>query len=84
MANSNAASPFAVWHRMERKNIDWYPTVDESKTNPDTIRMWTLFCQPKRNVFGYDLEKSKSVVMFPENCMVGCNNCGVACLWNAI
>jgi Fe-S-cluster-containing dehydrogenase component len=22
--------------------------------------------------------------MFPENCMVGCNNCGVACLWNAI
>jgi Fe-S-cluster-containing dehydrogenase component len=82
MANSNAASPFAIWHGMERKNIDWHPTVDESKCTGCGLCVVT--CGEKRNVFGYDLEKSKSVVMFPENCMVGCNNCGVACLWNAI
>jgi NAD-dependent dihydropyrimidine dehydrogenase PreA subunit len=41
-------------------------------------------CGEKRNVFGYDSDKRKAVVMFPDNCMVGCNNCQVACLFNAI
>jgi NAD-dependent dihydropyrimidine dehydrogenase PreA subunit len=41
-------------------------------------------CGEKRNVFGYDSDKGKAVVMFPDNCMVGCNNCQVACLFNAI
>ncbi len=76
MTNSNAATPFAIWHGMERKNIDWHPTVDESKCTGCGLCVVT--CGEKRNVFGYDLERSKSVVMFPENCMVGCNNCGVA------
>jgi NAD-dependent dihydropyrimidine dehydrogenase PreA subunit len=38
----------------------------------------------KSNVFGYDFEKRKAVVMYPENCMVDCDNCTVACLWGAI
>ena len=41
-------------------------------------------CGEKRNVFGYDFDRKKAVVMYPENCMVGCNNCTVACLWGAI
>ncbi len=82
MTNSNLPSSFAIWHGMERSNIDWHPTVDESKCMGCGLCVVT--CGEKRNVFGFDLEKKKSVVMFPENCMVGCNNCGVACLWDAI
>ena len=61
MTNSNAATPFAIWHGMERKNIDWHPTVDESKCTGCGLCVVT--CGEKRNVFDYDLEKSKSVVM---------------------
>lgn len=41
-------------------------------------------CSERRNVFGYDETRRKSVVLYPYNCMVGCNNCQVACLWDAI
>jgi len=41
-------------------------------------------CSEKRNVFGFDEKEKKAVVLNPDNCMAGCNNCQVACLWNAI
>lgn len=46
--------------------------------------MCVVQCSERRNVFGYDEQRRKAVVLVPENCMVGCNNCQIACLWDAI
>lgn len=32
-------------------------------------------CGEKRNMFGFDKQRRKVVVMFLSNCMVGCINC---------
>jgi len=73
---------FSKWHGMKRKDIIWYPKIDENKCTGCGLCVVT--CSEKRNVFGYDPEKRKAVVLFPNNCMVGCNNCQIACIWNAI
>ena len=82
MTDNKAGNPFATWHGMDRKSINWHPTIDEDKCTGCSLCVVT--CGEKRNLFGYDSGKRKAVVMFPDNCMVGCNNCGVACLFNAI
>jgi len=76
------SSNFAIWHGINRKEIQWYPTIDPKKCVGCGLCVVT--CSEKRNVFGYDLKKRKAVVLYPYNCMVGCNNCQVACQWNAI
>jgi len=82
MSESVAQNPFAIWHGIPRSTIKWAPTIDEDKCTG--CGMCVVTCGEKRNVFGYDFERRKAVVMYPENCMVGCNNCTVACLWSAI
>ena len=82
MTDNKAGNPFATWHGMDRKSINWHPTIDEDKCTGCSLCVVT--CGEKRNLFSYDSGKRKAVVMFPDNCMVGCNNCGVACLFNAI
>ncbi|MGC8515699.1 MAG: 4Fe-4S dicluster domain-containing protein [Thermoplasmata archaeon] len=82
MTDVKAGNPLAIWHGMDRKGINWHPTIDEDKCTGCSLCVVT--CGEKRNVFGYDSDNRKAVVMFPDNCMVGCNNCGVACLFNAI
>jgi ferredoxin len=83
------SNQFSTWHGMDRAEIDWHPTIDEDRCVGCGLCVVT--CGEKRNVFGYDHEKRKAVVMFPNNCMVGCINCMVGCincmvgcLWNAI
>lgn len=75
-------SSFAVWHGINRSNIEWHPVVDEEKCVGCGLCVVT--CSEKRNVFGFDPKSKKAVVLYPDNCMVGCDNCRVACLWNAI
>ncbi len=75
-------NPFPMWHGVPRASIDWHPSVDPKRCNGCGACVVT--CGEKRNVFGYDPVHRKAVVMFPENCMVGCNNCQVACLWDAV
>ncbi|MGC8599770.1 MAG: 4Fe-4S dicluster domain-containing protein [Nitrososphaeria archaeon] len=72
----------AYWHGKERKTIGWYPTIDEEKCVGCGLCVVT--CSERRNVFGYDPITKKAVVLYPYNCMVGCDNCRVACLWDAI
>ncbi|BBE42202.1 Ferredoxin [Conexivisphaera calida] len=62
--------------------MDWHPTIDESRCVG--CGLCVVICSEKRNVFGFDLKNRKAVVISPNNCMVGCDNCRVACLWNAI
>ncbi len=71
---------FSKWMGIDRKKIEWYPIVDEK--NCVGCGMCILICG--RNVFGYDAEKRKSMVVNPYNCMVGCDNCSVYCPANAI
>jgi len=82
MTSSNPKNPFAVWHGIDRSTINWQPTINRDKCTGCGLCVVT--CGEKRNVFGFDFDEKKSVVMYPENCMIGCNNCTVACLWNAI
>ncbi|MEM3196903.1 MAG: ferredoxin family protein [Conexivisphaerales archaeon] len=67
---------------MNRNQIDWHPIIDEDKCVGCGLCVVT--CGEKRNVFGFNLDTKKAVVLYPDNCMVGCDNCRVACLWNAI
>jgi len=82
MANEAAKPDFSKWHGIDRKTINWGPKIDESKCVG--CGLCVVQCSERRNVFGYDEQKRKAVVLNPENCMVGCNNCQVACLWDAI
>ncbi|MGC8505548.1 MAG: 4Fe-4S dicluster domain-containing protein [Thermoplasmata archaeon] len=82
MSENSVQNPFASWHGIPRSQIHWEPVIDESKCTG--CGMCVVTCGEKRNVFGYDFDRKKAVVMYPENCMVGCNNCTVACLWGAI
>ena len=73
---------FSKWHGIDRKLINWGPKIDVNKCVG--CGMCVVQCSERRNVFGYDEERRKAVVLVPENCMVGCNNCQIACLWDAI
>jgi len=73
---------FGKWHGIDRKTINWGPKIDVNKCVG--CGMCVVQCSERRNVFGYDEQRRKAVVLVPENCMVGCNNCQIACLWDAI
>lgn len=78
----NPNPEFSKWHGIDRKLINWGPKIDANKCVG--CGMCVVQCSERRNVFGYDEERRKAVVLVPENCMVGCNNCQVVCLWDAI
>ncbi|BBE42432.1 Ferredoxin [Conexivisphaera calida] len=80
--NEGANGGFDRWHGIARDCVDWHPTVDESRCVGCGLCVVT--CSEKRNVFGFDLKNRNAVVISPNNCMVGCDNCRAACLWNAI
>ena len=71
---------FSKWWGIERKEIEWYPIIDESKCIG--CGMCITICE--RNVFEFDFEKNKPKVKNPYNCIVGCDNCGVYCPVGAI
>lgn len=81
-SSTAVSNEFAHWHGIDRSKINWHPLIDPNKCTGCGLCVVT--CSEKRNVFGFDVEKHKSVVLYPNNCMVGCNNCEAACLWNAI
>jgi Fe-S-cluster-containing dehydrogenase component len=73
---------FAKWHGIDRTTIEWGPKIDATKCTGCGLCVVT--CGEKRNVFGFDPNSKKAVVMYPQHCMVGCDNCAMACLWDAI
>jgi hypothetical protein len=82
ITKTNPNPEFSKWHGIDRKLINWGPKIDVNKCVG--CGMCVVQCSERRNVFGYDEERRKAVVLVPENCMVGCNNCQIACLWDAI
>jgi len=73
---------FAKWHGIDRTTIEWGPKIDATKCTGCGLCVVT--CGEKRNVYGFDPDSKKAVVMYPQHCMVGCDNCAMACLWDAI
>ncbi len=82
ITKTNPNPEFSKWHGIDRKLINWGPKIDVNKCVG--CGMCVVQCSERRNVFGYDEQRRKAVVLVPENCMVGCNNCQIACLWDAI
>ncbi len=75
-----AKADFSKWWSVDRKEIEWYPIIDEKKC----IGCGMCVATCGREVFEFDFEKNKSRVKNPYNCMVGCDNCSVYCPAGAI
>ena len=71
---------FAMWNGVPREEIDWHPTIDESKCTG--CGMCITSCG--RNVFDYDEGRRTSVVARPLQCLVGCTSCEAWCVFEAI
>jgi len=78
--NSKNNSQFGKWHGIERKKIDWYPVIDESKCIGCGLCVTTC----GRGVYKFDYKNKKSKVVNPLNCMVACQTCANLCPVGAI
>jgi NAD-dependent dihydropyrimidine dehydrogenase PreA subunit len=78
----NTALPekFAKWKGVPREEIDWHPTINESKC----MGCGMCFTSCGRDVFGFDEAKKKAVVARPLQCLVGCTSCESWCVFQAI
>lgn len=75
-----AKKDFSKWKGLDRREIEWYPIIDENKC----IGCGMCVTSCGRNVFSFDSERNKAIVANPYNCMVGCTTCSVYCLQDAI
>ena len=71
---------FRFWRGIPREEIDWHPSIDEQKC----VGCGLCVTGCGREVYGFDYEKKKPVVVRPNNCMVGCVTCANICLEDAI
>jgi len=77
---NNKSSQLDKWHGIDRKKIDWYPVIDESKCIGCGLCATTC----GRRVYKYDYKNRKSKVVNPYNCMVACQTCANLCPAKAI
>jgi DNA-binding transcriptional ArsR family regulator/NAD-dependent dihydropyrimidine dehydrogenase PreA subunit len=75
MANQNQA-----WHGIPRASINWYPTIVEDYC----VGCGLCVTSCGRNVYAFDYEGRKPVVVDPLMCMVGCTTCATLCPQDAV
>ena len=80
MSEQKNQGQFDKWHGIDRKKIDWYPVIDESKCIG--CGMCVVTCG--RGVYKYDFKKHKAKVVKPLNCLVACQTCANLCPAGAI
>ena len=68
------------WHGIPREEILWYPTVISERCSG--FGMCVTSCG--RNVYAFDYDANKPVVVQPLMCMVGCTTCATICTRDAI
>lgn len=68
------------WLGMDRKDIEWYPSIDYDKCATCGI----CFITCGRRVFDFDKQAGKVYVANPYNCMVACQTCANLCPTGAI
>ena len=71
---------YSKWRGIDRREIEWYPIIDESKC----IGCGMCIATCGRNVFEFNFKKNKAEIKNRYNCMVGCDNCSVFCPTEAI
>ncbi len=77
---NNQNQKFIKFHGVDRNQINWHPTVDESKCIGCGMCVTTC----GRGVYKFDYENRKSKVVNPNNCMVACQTCANLCPAKAI
>ncbi|MBN1453603.1 MAG: 4Fe-4S dicluster domain-containing protein [Anaerolineales bacterium] len=73
-------APKSTWHGISRETIRWHPTVIEERCMG--CGMCVTSCG--KNVYAFDYEINKPVVVSPQTCMVGCTTCATICTRDAI
>jgi len=68
------------WHGVSREEIEWHPTVESELCIG--CGLCVLGCSA--NVYAFDFEKKKPMVVAPLNCKVGCVTCANTCPVHAI
>ncbi|MDI6693966.1 MAG: ferredoxin family protein [Anaerolineales bacterium] len=68
------------WHGIPRQEIEWYPTIITERC----IGCGLCVTSCGRNVYAFDYEANKPVVVAPSMCMVGCTTCATICTRDAI
>jgi CDP-4-dehydro-6-deoxyglucose reductase len=68
------------WHGVPRQEITWQPSIEPDLCNG--CGLCVTGCG--RSVFRYDYDARKSVVVAPDQCMVGCQTCANTCPQSAI
>ena len=69
-----------VWHGVPREEIEWHPTVEKELCIG--CGLCVLGCEA--NVYAFDFNENKPVVVAPLNCKVGCVTCANTCPVHAI
>jgi NAD-dependent dihydropyrimidine dehydrogenase PreA subunit len=69
-----------LWHGIPREEIQWHPTIIVERC------MGCGLCVTScgRNVYAFNYEANKPVVVAPLMCMVGCTTCATNCTRDAI
>lgn len=68
------------WHGVPRPEINWFPTVISERC----VGCGVCVTSCSRNVYAFDYEANKPVVVEPVMCMVGCTTCATICERDAI
>ncbi|MEM3577341.1 MAG: ferredoxin family protein [Candidatus Bathyarchaeia archaeon] len=78
MASAKSVKP--SWHGIPREEIKWHPTVERELCIG--CGLCVLGCAA--NVYAFDYNQNKPVVVAPLNCKVGCVTCANTCPTHAI
>lgn len=77
MTISNFLKP---WHGIPREDISWFPTVVTDRC----LGCGLCVTSCGRQVYAFDYEKNRPVVVNPYHCMVGCTTCATVCTQDAL
>ena len=69
-----------TWHGVPRDQINWYPTIVTDRC----VGCGLCATSCGRNVYAFNYEANKPVVVAPQMCMVGCTTCATICTQDAI
>ena len=69
-----------LWHAIPRAEIAWFPTVVADRC----VGCGLCATSCGRNVYAFDYEANKPIVVLPQMCMVGCTTCATTCPEDAI
>jgi CDP-4-dehydro-6-deoxyglucose reductase len=75
--NNNFTKP---WHGIPRQEIPWYPTVMADRC----VGCGLCVTSCGRQVYAFDYERNRPVVVAPDHCMVGCTTCATICTQDAL